>query len=57
MSRWLDKFSAPFVLPSDLQAARAFRKSGEVAPEEQIELDALEEQLKNDVRKEHDGEA
>jgi hypothetical protein len=28
MSRWLDKFSAPFALPADLEAARAFRKSG-----------------------------
>ncbi len=33
MSRWLDKFSAPFALPADLEAARAFRKSGEVAPD------------------------
>ncbi|HEY5212232.1 MAG TPA: hypothetical protein VIJ38_04340 [Acidobacteriaceae bacterium] len=56
MSRWLDKFSSPFALPADLQAARAFRKSGEVSPSEQAELDKLEEQLKSDIRKEHDGE-
>ena len=56
MSRWLDKFSAPFALPADLEAARAFRKSGEVAPDEQSELDELEDQLKKDIRKEHDGE-
>jgi len=57
MARWLDKFSSPFALPADLEAARAFRKSGEVAPGEQAELDELEDQLKNDIRKEHDGEA
>jgi hypothetical protein len=56
MSRWLDKFSAPFALPADLEAARAFRKSGEVAPDEQTELDELEDRLKKDIRKEHDGE-
>jgi hypothetical protein len=56
MSRWLDKFSSPFALPADLETARAFRKSGEVVPDEQAELDKLEDQLKNDIRKEHDGE-
>jgi len=56
MSRWLDKFSAPFALPADLEAARAFRKSGEVARDEQAELDELEDRLKKDIRKEHDGE-
>ena len=56
MSRWLDKFSTPFALPADLESARAFRKSGEVAPNEQAELDELEDRLKKDIRKEHDGE-
>ena len=56
MSRWLDKFSAPFAPPADLEAARAFRKSGEVAPNEQAELDELEDQLKKDIRNEHDRE-
>jgi hypothetical protein len=56
MSRWLDQFSAPFALPADLEAARAFRKSGEVAPDEQAELDELEDRLKKDIRKDHDGE-
>ena len=56
MSRWLEKFSGPFTLPADLEAARAFRKGGEVAPDEQAELDELEEQLKKNIRKEHDGE-
>lgn len=53
MSRWLDRFSAPFALPADLEAARAFRKDGEVVPDEQAELDELENQLKKDIRKEH----
>lgn len=56
MSRWLDRFSAPFALPNDLEAARAFRKDGEVAPEEQSDLDELEQQLKKDVQEEHDRE-
>ena len=56
MSRWLDKFSTPFAIPADLEGARAFRKSGEVAPNEQAELDELEDRLKKDIRKEHDGE-
>jgi len=56
MSRWLDRFSAPFALPTDLEAARAFRKSGEVAPDEQAELDELEDRLKKDIRKEHERE-
>jgi hypothetical protein len=56
MSRWLDRFSGPFALPADLEAARAFRKRGEVAPDEQAELDDLEDQLKKEIRKEHDGE-
>ncbi len=56
MSRWLDKFSAPFAIPDDLEAVSAFRKRGEVAPDEQSELDELEEQLKNDIRNARDGE-
>ena len=57
MSRWLERFSGSFALPADLEALRAFRKSGEVAPDEQSELDELEEQLKKDIRNEHDGES
>jgi len=57
MSRWLERFSGSFALPPDLEALRAFRKSGEVAPDEQSELDELEEQLKKDIRNEHDGES
>lgn len=56
MSRWLERFSGSFALPPGLETLRAFRKSGEVAPDEQAELDKLEDQLKKDIRKEHDGE-
>ena len=56
MSRWIDKFSAPFALPADLEAARAFRKRGDVAENEQAELDELEEELKGEIKKEHEGE-
>ena len=52
MSRWLERFSTPFALPPDLETSRAFRKDGEVAPEEQCDLDELEEQLKKDIREE-----
>lgn len=57
MSHWLERFSGSFALPADLETLRAFRKSGEVAPNEQCELDELEEHLKKDIRKEHDGES
>jgi hypothetical protein len=57
MSRWLDKFSSPFALPANLEVGRAFRKSGEIPSDEQAELDQLEELLKEDIKKEHDGEA
>jgi hypothetical protein len=56
MARWLDKFSAPFAIPADLEAARAFRKRGDVTENEQAELDELEQELKDDIKKEHEGE-
>src|SRR5688572_20978942 len=43
MGRWLDKFSAAFSLPERLEAVRAYRKSGDVTPEEEADLDALEQ--------------
>lgn len=56
MARWLNRFSAPFAIPADLETARAFRKQGDVAVNEQAELDELEQELKDDIRKEHEGE-
>jgi hypothetical protein len=56
MSRWIDRFSAPFALPADLETARAFRKRGDVDENEQAELDELEQQLKDEIKKDHEGE-
>jgi len=56
MARWLDRFSAPFALPECLETARAFRKAGEASESEQAELDDLERQLKDQIKKEHEGE-
>jgi hypothetical protein len=57
MARWIDQFSSPLALPPNLKAARAFRKRGDVDENEQAELDELERQLKDDIKKEHEGEA
>ena len=57
MGRWLEKFSAPFFLPDNLETARAYRKSGDVSEEEQDDLDDLERQLKDQLKKKHEGEA
>ena len=57
MDRWLDRFSSPFVLPPDLKGARAFRKRDAVVENEQADLDTLEQQLKEEIEKEHEGAA
>jgi hypothetical protein len=57
MVRWIDRFSSPFALRSNLKAVHAFRKRGDVDENEQAELDELEQQLKDDIKKEHEGEA
>ena len=57
MARWIDRFSGPCSVPADLETARAFRKRGDVAENEQAELDELERQLKDEIKKEHEGEA
>jgi hypothetical protein len=57
MGRWLDKFSAAFSLPAKLEAVRAYRKSGDVTTEENADLDALEQELKDKLKKEHEGES
>ncbi len=55
MTRWLEKFSAPFALPGDLDVAHAFRKRGEVTEGDQAELDELEQRLKDEIKKDHEG--
>lgn len=53
--RWLDRFSSAFVIPSNLEAARAYRKTGDVSEVDQEELDRLEQELKEKVKKENEG--
>ena len=52
MDSWLESFSAPFKLPTNLEACRAYRKSGDISDEEQDDLDRLEEELKRKVKEE-----
>jgi len=56
MERLLDKFSAPFTLPEQLETARAWRKRGDVAEDESADLDVLEKELKDRLKKEHESE-
>ena len=57
MNRWLDRFGSGFGIPDQLEVARAYRKSGDVSESEQADLDALEKDLKDSIKKKHDGEA
>ena len=56
MGRWLERFGSSFSIPDQLEVARAYRKSGEVSDSEQTDLDALEDDLKESIKKKHDGE-
>jgi hypothetical protein len=56
MDRWLQRFGAAFTVPDLLEAARAYRKSGDVSEAEQAELDELEQKLKDSIAKKNDGE-
>jgi hypothetical protein len=55
--RWLDKFMSTFVLPSDFQVCRSYRKSDDLSDEDKAELDRLEEELKQKVKKENERKA
>jgi hypothetical protein len=55
--RWLDRFSSAFVVPSNLEAARAYRKTGDVTDLDKEELDRLERELKEKVKRENEGKA
>jgi hypothetical protein len=57
MGRWLERFGSGFSLPDQLEVARAYRKSGDVSGSDQADLDSLEEDLKERIKKKHDGEA
>ena len=48
---WLDRLLSPLRFPSNLETARAYRKSSQLAKSDQQELDQLESELKERVRK------
>ncbi len=57
MQRWLERFGSGFAIPDQLEVARAYRKSGDVSDDEQADLDTLEQDLKENIKKKHEGEA
>ena len=50
MTRWLDGLTAPLLPPDQFEAARAYRKAGDVSDEEKTDLDELEKRLKDEIR-------
>ena len=48
---WLDRLLSPLRFPSNLETARAYRKSSQLAKSDQQELDQLESELKERVQK------
>jgi Zn-dependent peptidase ImmA (M78 family) len=48
---WLDRLLSPLRFPSNLETARAYRKSSHLANSDQQELDQLESELKEKVKK------
>jgi hypothetical protein len=57
MERWIERFGGPYTMPDLLEAARAYRKSGDVSQAEQAELDEFEQQLKESIAKENEGDS
>jgi hypothetical protein len=57
VERWLDKFTSSFVLPSNLDVGRAYRKSEDLSDPDQADLDRLEKELKEKVKKENERKA
>jgi hypothetical protein len=55
--RWLDKFRSAIVLPANFQVARAYRKSDDLSDADKADLDRLEEDLKQRVKKENERKA
>lgn len=55
--RWLERFRSAFIMPSNLEAARAWRKSGDLSQLDKKELERLERELKEKVKREYDGKA
>jgi hypothetical protein len=52
VDNWLESFLGPFKAPQDLEACRAYRKTGEVSEAELEDLDRLEDELKRKVKEE-----
>jgi Zn-dependent peptidase ImmA (M78 family) len=50
-NHWLDRLLSPLRFPSNLETARAYRKSSQIAKSDQQELDQLESELKERVTK------
>ena len=48
---WLDRLLSPLRFPSNLETARAYRKSSQLAKSDQQELEQLESELKERVKK------
>jgi len=55
--RWLDRFRSAFILPPNLEAVRAWRKTGDLSQLDMKELDRLERELKKKVKRENEGKA
>lgn len=55
--RWLDRFRSAFILPPNLEAARAYRKTGDVSQLDKKDLDRLERELKEKVKRENERKA
>ena len=53
---WLDRFLAPFALPTHLEASRAYRKVGSLAGEDQRDLDLMAAELRDKAGRSRPGE-
>lgn len=52
---WLERFLAPFALPTHLEASRAYRKVGNLAEQDQQDLDRLAAELHEQARRSQSG--
>lgn len=57
MRRWIERFGSAYTVPDFLEAARAYRKSGDISPAERAELDELEQQLKESIAKQNEADS
>jgi hypothetical protein len=52
--RWLDKFLSSFSLPPNVEVVRAYHRSGDLSESDQADLDRLEAELREKVKKENE---